>query len=125
MKNFKAKGERLTFLESQCVKPSTRIASGDPVLVGRIAGVANGATAAATDSVVLSLTGVYELSVTSIHNGLSVGETVYIDPTTAVLSDDQSDTPFGVALGTVGSGLTALINVRLFGATPGATGAGS
>jgi hypothetical protein len=65
------------------------------------------------------------LSVQSIHNGLSLGETVFIDPSTGVLSDDLTDVPFGVALGTVSAGATTSIPVRLFGATPGATGANS
>jgi hypothetical protein len=50
---------------------------------------------------------------------------VYIDPTSAVVSDDFNDVPFGVALGTVSSGATTTIPVKLFGATPGATGANS
>lgn len=125
MKNFVQTGKNLTFLDSQLTKPSHAsgfTAAGDPVLIGRIAGVATNDALASTDNVVVQTDGVFNLSVSTIHNGLSVGETVYIDPTTCALTDDQTDTPFGVALAVVAMGATTIIPVKLFGATPGATG---
>ena len=75
---------------------------------------------------VVSTRGIYNLSVASIHNGISVGETVYIDPSTAVLSDDANDVPYGLALDAVAAGnVAATIRVKLFGQTPGAIGADS
>lgn len=125
-KNFVQPGRVLTFLESELVKPSTRIASGDPVLCGRIAGVAQTTTTATTDSVAVAVEGVFNVTCSTVHNGISKGETVYIDPSTAAVSDDNADVPFGVALGTIANGGSAAsIPVRLFGATPGASGANS
>src|SRR6516164_5013576 len=71
--------------------------SSDPVVCGRLAGVVNqdGVTGG---SVVVSTRGVYNLSVSSIHNGISIGETVFISPTTAALNDDFNAVPFGVAI---------------------------
>lgn len=126
-KNFVQPGKVLTFLDSELSKPSTRVASGDPVLLtgGRIAGVAQTTTLAATDSVAVSVDGIYNVLVSTIHNGISKGETVYIS-TAGVVSDDFAQVPFGVALGTIANGgAAAVIPVRLFGATPGAAGANS
>ncbi len=146
MKNFVQTGDNLSFLASQCVFPThttgdtytnlvapglgltppiNLVESGDPVVIGRVVGVSNMDALQSGDTIIISTRGVYALAVKSIHNGLSVGETVYIDPSTAVLSDDQTAVPFGVALGTVSMGATTTINVKLFGATPGATGANS
>jgi len=125
MKNSVQDGKVLTFTESLLVHPSHSdgfVDAGDPVIVGRIVGVAYENAAAATDSVNVQTEGVFDLSVSSIHNGISVGETVYIDPSTAALSDDLNDVPYGVALETVAGGGTDTINVKLFGATPGTAG---
>jgi predicted RecA/RadA family phage recombinase len=146
MKNFIMNGDNLPFLASQIVNPShssgdtytnlvgvaegistpiNLVESGDPVVIGRIVGVANTDALASTDTVVVSTRGVYAVAVKSIHNGVAVGETVYIDPATAVVSDDSSGVPFGCAVGAVASGATTTINVKLFQQTPGATGANS
>lgn len=146
MKNFVQTGDNLSFLASQLVAPShasgdtytnlvapgfgltppiNLVESGDPVVVGRIVGVANNDALQSSDTIVVSTRGVYALSVSSIHNGISVGETVYIDPVSASLSDDFNDVPFGCALGAVSGGATTTINVKLFGQTFGATGANS
>jgi len=125
MKNSIQTGEVLTFAESVYVHPSHSdglVNGGDPVVVGRLVGVAYEDASATTDSINMQTQGVFDLSVSSIHNGLSVGETVYIDPSTAVLSDDLNDVPFGVALEAVAGGATDTINVLLFGATPGTAG---
>ena len=125
MKVFDSFGDNITIPAANIIAPQTLPKSGDPCVVGRLVGVAN-ADAVSGGSVVLSTRGVYNLSVASIHNGVSIGETVYIDPTTAVLSDDFNDVPFGVALDAVAGGnVAATIRVRLFGATPGNTGADS
>src|SRR5882724_11610692 len=127
-KNQVQDGKVLTFTDSQLVKPSHTDGfthHDDPVLVGRIVGVALNSAAASTDNVDVSMDGVFNLSVSPIHNGLSVGETVYINPTTAVLSDDQNGLPFGHAVTAAPGNVTATIAVRLMGPTPGATGANS
>ena len=147
MKNFVEPGDNLQITESLLTHPAHSsgddytnlvgpglgistpidlVEAGDPVVAGRLVGVANNDALKNTDTVVVSTRGVYALSVKSIHNGIGVGETVYIDPSTAVLSDDYTGVPFGLALATVASGATTTINVKLFASgTPGATGADS
>lgn len=124
MKNFDSEGNIITLAVSSIVAPNNPPKSGDPCVAGRLAGVAckDGVTG---DNLPIAVKGVYKLSCSTVHNGLSVGETVYIDPASAVLSDDQADVPFGIALETVAMGATTTIKIRLFGGTPGATGAGS
>lgn len=117
-------GKILSFLESVLLHPTHTdglVDAGDPVLVGRIAGVAEISATATTDLISVDTEGVHDLSVTAIGNGISLGETLYIDPSTGVISNDLSDTPFGAAMEALASG-TDTINVLLFGATPGATG---
>jgi len=125
VKNFVQRGDNVSFLNSQLIAPQALAKSGDPVVVGRLCGVANGDALSATDTVVITTRGVFNLLVSTIHNGLSLGETVFIDPVTALLTDDFADVPFGVALGTVPVGTPTTIPIRLFGATPGAIGFGS
>jgi predicted RecA/RadA family phage recombinase len=103
--------------------PINLVEGGDPVVCGRIVGVADHDALTSSDLITVYTRGVFNLAVTVVHNGFSKGETVYIDPSSAVLSDDQTKTPFGVALDA--TSVNATIRVMLFGATPGATGAGS
>lgn len=128
MQNFIQKGDKLTFTESDLTHPShsdNLVNSGDPIVVGRIVGVCNADAAATTSKVAISVKGVYDLQVVSAGNGLSIGESVFIDPATAILSEDPADVPFGVALEAVAAGQTDTINIRLFGATPWTGGANS
>lgn len=130
MKNYVQEGDRVTFAASALVGPNSPIKSGDPVIVGRLAGVANadavpGNAILADGNVVVSLKGVYSLAVVSTHHTISVGSTVYIDPSTGVVSDDLTDVPFGNVLDAVTQYATSTVRVRLFGGTPGAAGADS
>lgn len=128
MQNFVQPGDILTFTESDLVHPShsdNLVNSGDAVVVGRIVGVANTDGAATSSKVAVSVKGVYDLPVVSAGNGLSIGESVFIDPATAVLSEDSADVPFGTALEAVAGGASDTINIRLFGATPWTGGANS
>jgi predicted RecA/RadA family phage recombinase len=139
-------GDRLSFLASLLVHPDHAsgdtytnlvapgqgistpvdlVEDGDPVVCGRIVGVAENDALQSTDLIVVRLKGVFSLAVQCLHHSITVGETIYINPSTGVLSDDITQVPFGSALGTVPSGTTASIPVRLFGATPGAIGADS
>jgi predicted RecA/RadA family phage recombinase len=144
MKNFYTTGDNLTFLASQIVFPShslgdtytnlvgpgvgvatpvNLVESGDPVVIGRIVGVSNMDAFLAADSIVISTRGVYLLSVTaSSAHGIHVGETIYIDPVTAALSDNAAGIPFGCALQPVAGGATTTIQVKLFGQTPDSYG---
>lgn len=128
MKTFVQESRYFNSTESDLVHPShsdNLVDSGDPVVLGRLVGVSASSAAATTDLIAIDTEGVHDLSVTSVHNGISLGETIFIDPASAVLSDDSSDVPFGVAYEAIAGANTDTINVRLFGATPGATGANS
>jgi len=152
VKNFVQTGDNLSFVASSIVAPShasgdtytnlvgageglstpiNLVESGDPVVIGRIVGVANNDALTSADSIVVSTRGVYALAVQAKYGaGIHDGETVYINPTTAVLSDDSTGVPFGCVVSAGGGivipvGSTLTVNVKLFGQTPGATGFGS
>jgi predicted RecA/RadA family phage recombinase len=146
VKNFTLTGDNLSFLASQVVAPQhasgdtytnlvgpgvgatlpvNLVESGDPVVIERIVGVSNMDALFATDTIVISTRGVYALAVQCTVQTIRLGETIYIHPTTAVLSDNSAGVPFGVALGVVQNGATTVINVKLFGQTAGAPGFGS
>jgi len=124
MKVFDSFGDNITFLVANVTAPNSPPKSGDVCVVGRFVGISN-ADGVTGGSVVLSLRGVYNLPVAPIHNGLSIGETVYANPTTAVLSDDSNGVPAGTAVDAAPGNTAATIRVRLFGATHGASGANS
>jgi predicted RecA/RadA family phage recombinase len=126
MKNFIQDGDNLTILSSLLIGLNSPPKSGDAVVCGRIVGVVNNDSAGATDQVVVSTRGVFNVGVQTVHNGISIGETVFIDPASGVLSDDFNDVPFGIALASISVGAgSKSIDVKLFGQTPGATGANS
>jgi len=131
MKNFVQDGDRITFPKTSLVGPNAAILSGDPVVVGRLAGVAAADAVPGTagpfndSNVVVVLKGVFSLSVVSVHHNITPGSTVYIDPVSGVVSDDLTDVPFGVVLDQVNSGATTTVRVKLFGITPGSSGADS
>lgn len=125
--NFVQPGDVLTITESDLVHPTHTdglVDSGDPVVMGRIPGVAQVSAAATTDPIAVSTKGVYDLLVTVVHNGISKGETVFIDPSAGTLSDDFADVPFGLALEAIASG-SDTINVKLLPGTASAVGANS
>lgn len=125
MKNFDSIGDNITLAITAVVAPNSPPKSGDPCVAGRLVGVAN-FDGVSGGNIVISTRGVVKISVSTVHNGISVGETVYIDPSTAVVSDDSADVPYGLALEAISVGTgTATIKVKLFGATPGAAGANS
>jgi predicted RecA/RadA family phage recombinase len=105
--------------------PINLVEGGDPVLCGRLVGVADRDALRSTDLISVYVRGVFNLAVKSYHNGFNKGETVYIDPSTAELNDQAAGVPFGTAMQAVASNAVTTIQVRLFGATPGATGANS
>lgn len=144
MKTFYITGDNLQFLASQIVAPQhasgdtytnlvgpglgatlpvNLVEDGDPCVVGRIVGVSNMDAVFATDSIVISTRGVYMLAVKANYTaGIHVGETVYIDPVTAVISDNAAGIPFGCAVGAVAYPATTTIQVKLFGQTPDSNG---
>jgi predicted RecA/RadA family phage recombinase len=155
LKNFIQTGDNLSFVASAIVAPAhstgdtytnlvgpgegittpiNLVETGDPVVIGRICGVANNDALTVNDTIVVSTRGVYALAVKANYGaGIHDGETVYIDPVAATLSDNSAGIPFGCVVSSntpVGSevipvGSTLTVNVKLFGQTPGATGFGS
>jgi predicted RecA/RadA family phage recombinase len=76
MKNFTQDGDRITFAASALVGPNSPIKSGDPVVVGRVCGVANADAVPtipifADGNVVVSLKGCYSLAVKSTHHNIT------------------------------------------------------
>lgn len=129
-KNFVQEGKTLTFIESDLTHPTHAdglVDAGDPVLVGRIPGVALTSALATTDPIAVAVQGVFDLAVAATAHGIAKGETIHINASTAALSDnsDSTDVPFGSALEAVAAGAADTINIRLMGPTPGDLGAGS
>jgi len=143
MKNFVQNGSRITFAAAsvgtinQAANPYSGGAAGDGPLsgeagvIGRIVGVvvANAIPQSSgpydDGNVVLETVGVFSISVNSTHHAIAVGSTVYINPTTGVVSDDYTQVPFGCTCDAVVQYASTLVRVKLFGATPGAIGADS
>jgi predicted RecA/RadA family phage recombinase len=143
MKNFIQNGSRITFAASAVVTANNNATaynaatvgsgpkSGEPGVIGRIVGVVVadavvGAAGPLNDgNVVLETVGVFNLAVVSTHHAISAGSTVYIHATTGVVSDDYTQVPFGCVCDAVAQYATTTVRVKLFGATPGATGADS
>lgn len=108
------------FLALAATDPATP-ASGDPVLVGQIPGVAltdegDGGNAATTTSV--DTAGVYNLSVKGVDqsgdSAVAVGDIIYyVTADTPKLSKKNTGVRFGYALGTVGSSQTDTIAVKV------------
>lgn len=131
MKNFVQDGDRITFPKASLVGPNTPILSGDPVVVGRLCGVAvadavpGSAGPLADGNVVVQLKGVVQLNVQSIHHNITAGSTCYISASTGIVSDDLTGVPYGCVLDQVNQYATTSVRVKLFGITPGAVGADS
>jgi hypothetical protein len=109
-------------------------ASGDPVRIGNMTGVAqtakgDGGNAAANTSVDLGPS-VWNLSVRGVNDGgnsaVAVGDALfYVDADTPKISKKASGYFFGIALDTVGSGATATVQVLHMPTAASPLGAGS
>lgn len=108
------------FISKAATDPATP-ASGDPVLVGQIPGIAL-INEESTADVTVDTAGVYSLSVKGVTtaaagSAVAIGDLIYYVPgNTPKLSKavgDAGATRFGYALGTVGSGATATIPVKV------------
>lgn len=105
------------FLSKVATQPATP-ASGDPVLVGQIPGIAL-IDEEANGNVTVDTGGVYNLSVLGETNAgagsaVAVGDILFYDTaTTPKINKDTTGVRFGYALGTVGSAATATIPVKV------------
>jgi len=116
-------GRHLTFEESVLTHPSHTdgmVDYGDPILVGDIVGVSFSAAAAQTDLIAIDTEGAWWQSVVGLNDlGISAvarGDRIYINRTTCVLSkisNPGTNVFFGLAMGTVGAGLTAVCAVKV------------
>lgn len=109
------------YITGAATQPATPV-SGSPVLLGQIPGVALTGEAEggnAAGEITIDTGGVYNLSVEGVNNGgnsaVAIGDIIYYeageDP--PLNKDSVSGVRFGYALGTVGSGLTATIPVKI------------
>ena len=104
-------------LSLTCTDPATP-ASGDPVICGKISGVALTAERADGTTSVDTM-GVYAIPVkgtTGSNAAIAAGDLLYyVSANTPKVSATSSGIPIGWALEAVGSGLTATIKVKLSG----------
>lgn len=114
MKNFVEPGNIIDVVESVLTHPTETdglIVSGDQGVVGDLAGVANITALASTDTIPMSIRGVFTLLVKGTNAGGNVavafGDAVFIDAgANADISKNSTKKPFGIALGAVASGNT-------------------
>lgn len=100
-----------------CTDPASPV-SGDPVLVGQLPGVALTTMDAATGLTTAKFNGVVTLSVKGVDGGgnsaVAVGDILYdVTGDTPKISKKASGVRYGYALGTVTSGATATIRVKI------------
>lgn len=112
-KNFVQEGRRLSLTVGAGVK------SGDPVVVGQIAGVAL-IDADSNNQATVDTQGVYSLPVKAVDgagdSAVAVGDAIYyVDTDTPKLSKKNSGVLFGYALEIIPAGQTATIKVKLKG----------
>ncbi len=109
------------YLTGAATAPATPT-SGGPVLLGQIPGVAMGLEGEggnASAEITIDTKGVYNLSVKGENAGgnsaVAIGDIIYYEAgqTPPLNKDATNGVRFGYALGTVGSGLTATIPVKI------------
>jgi len=113
-KNYVQEGKVLT------LNVGANVSSGDPVVVGQIAGVAL-TNADSNGNAQVMTEGVFKLSVTAqswdsansvyVDDAVSVGDAIYYDNGT--LNKNSNGTLFGYALEAVAAGATATISVKI------------
>lgn len=114
-------GRHLTFAESEITAPAGLTQKGDPILVGEnIIGVALNTAVLVTDLIAVDTEGIWNLEVVATDDDGNVavvpGDEIYIHKTTGVLSKNRNKNThqrFGYALGTITTGETAVIAVKV------------
>ena len=121
-----------SILESELTHPSHSDGfadDGDPVIWGKLVGVAQKDAAAATDFITVDTKGVHNLTVSGTNDAGNVavekGDALYINTSDGVISKVEStntNIPFGIAGGTVVSAAETVIAVILGGVAAGQSG---
>ena len=110
-------GRHVSIYEDLLVHPAHTgglVKKGDPCVVGNnLVGVSMRTAGSSDDVITLDTEGIWWMDIEAGQANISVGQMVYIDTTTAVVSDDSADVPFGLALGQVINGNTTLIAVKV------------
>jgi hypothetical protein len=111
-------GRHVNIVENLLVHPAHAdglVDKGDPVVVQNLVGVALGSANSDEDHIVVDTEGVWYLTVTAAKGlgDIHVGQMLFIDPVTAVISDDWEDTPFGHALAPIDFGDAKVIAVKV------------
>lgn len=128
-------GRHVTFLESQLTHPAhddVFVDKGDPVFAGDIVGVAFKSALALTDLIAIDTEGIWYLtaygrksdgSSDGYDAAIAIGDQIYIAKdanglglcTLSGQSDPNGNVPFGVSLGVVTGGSSAVIPVKVHG----------
>lgn len=115
-----AKGTQLKVAPDLCANAT--VASGDPVAVGQIPGVALDTaddTVAASGECTVQFDGVFDLEVVGTSDdgttgaAIAIGDVVYIDTDGTLNVDTSNGIRFGYALEAVASGATETIKVKV------------
>lgn len=110
-------GRVVNIEESLIVHPAHAdglVDKGDPVVVGwSLVGIALRSATAATDTIPVDTEGIWYLNVAAVNGNIGIGDMLFIDWVTAVVSNDFMVNPFGHALGFVAVDTTALIAVKV------------
>ena len=109
-------GRHLTFEESLLKHPyhlDGLVDSKDPVCVGQIVGVAFTGASANTDAIVIDTEGIWFLNVSGTNGAIAVGDRLYFNDTLGIIGNDNTDVPYGWALGTVTSGSGDVIALKV------------
>lgn len=114
-----SEGRHVNIVENLLTHPSHPadglVDKGDPVVVQMLVGIALRSATSEADVIVVETEGIWYLMVEATKWGddIHVGSMLFIDPVTAVISDDWGDIPFGHALAPVLMNETTLIAVKV------------
>lgn len=114
-----AEGRYVNIYEDLLIHPAHAdglVDKGDPVVVQQLVGIALKSAVSSDDVIVVETEGLWYLTVTAGTNGMGdidVGMVLYIDYTTAAISNDSMGVPFGHALAQVLDGETEVIAVKV------------
>lgn len=118
-------GRHVTLSAGLINHPGAAVAAYDPVTFGTVAdgygvGVALGDEVAATDLIAIDTEGIWNLSVVATddegNSAIEIGDVIYINRTTCILSKISSDTTnlvFGYAMDTLAEGSTATRAIKV------------